>query len=224
MKTRFQLISNLRSLFGVLRVLTAIVFLASPLPLLAIWLPGDIVIGTVHVTSPVVALKPAADGSTRPAQISNLRGDLRLPAKSAAVGLPYQIAHTVTGMIHCAFAFVILTLLWRICRNVEQGELFTHANLKSFRRMGIATVTFTFVRFGLSFWTDASTRAFVQDQLVAVQGVQIAPTSLLSMFTDPYTSAVFFDVDGLVTGLLIIALSEVFRRGLELQEEAALTV
>jgi hypothetical protein len=116
------------------------------------------------------------------------------------------------GMLGFVFLFLWNDLLWRLCRNVERGEVFSEANARHVRNLGVITLVYVVGGWATGLWFAWAMRDFLAHR-IAAEGITLS----LRWWTSS-------DLALLVTGLLLLALGEVFRQGLALKKENELTV
>ncbi|MGA7674338.1 MAG: DUF2975 domain-containing protein [Rhizomicrobium sp.] len=131
-------------------------------------------------------------------------------------GLPLMLLYTV-------FFAVLFDLLRRLFRNVARRESFTQQNLRLVQTIGISLLVFSVVSaLGESWFSHAIYSYLVQNAMLTISGTPLhLPVShgfTISGGHGSFGSPVFF------SGLLVLALSEVFRQGLVLKRENDLTV
>jgi hypothetical protein len=119
-----------------------------------------------------------------------------------------------------AFYAALFELLRRLFRNVERGETFSRDTIVLVQGVGGLLIVFSFV---FSFATDAFVHAvyayLAQHAQVAVSGAPIRlPAAHGGVHFGVSLDSLFF------SGLLVLALSEVFRQGLALRKENELTI
>jgi hypothetical protein len=127
------------------------------------------------------------------------------------------------ALLFIVFYAALFDLLRRLFRNVVRGDSFTRGNVRLVQVIGLALVVFSFVAAGAESWFQYALSSFLSSHATASVGG--APLSLPS-------TAFVFDSDGsfafgdshFFTGLLVLALSEVFRQGFVLKAENDLTV
>lgn len=117
--------------------------------------------------------------------------------------------------------FVVSDLLWRLCRNVERGEVFSDRNLKLLRWLGAAIMVTGILHSLVQTWADRRLGQFVLENMT-FEGLKVL--SLAGSFWNAVLNALFLTLNSIVTGLLIFVVSEVFRQGLALKQESELTV
>ena len=218
-----------RWVFTVLAVLTALaavvliaVILVDPR------LPPDARFGPVHgqlMGQPAtLALQPHASGQGEPALSARaFNGNVTMTVDKPAgaiellkrYGLPLLLIYTV-------FFTALFELLRRLFRNVGRGESFTPQNVRLVQVVGGALIIFSLISaVGESWFAHAMYAYLTEHTQFAISGtsVRLPPaenTQLVARL--PFGSPVF------LSGLLVLALAEVFRQGLALQRESDLTV
>jgi hypothetical protein len=218
-----------RSAFTVLAVLAALaavcliaVILVDPS------LPPDARFGPVHgefMGQPAtLALQPDASGQGEPALSARaFDGNVTMSVDKASgaiellkrYGLPLLL-------IYAVFFAALFQLLGRLFRNVGRGESFTPQSVRLVQIVGGALIVFSLISaIGESWFAHAMYAYLTEHMRIAISGtfVQLPPADnsrLLVRF--PFGSPVF------LSGLLVLALAEVFRQGLALQRESDLTV
>jgi hypothetical protein len=133
----------------------------------------------------------------------------------------YGLPLIFTKMIFLAALF---ELLRRLFRNVGRGESFTRGTIRLVQGVGGLLILFSFfLAFaeGLFFYHVFTYLA--QHAVITISGTPVHfPAPHRQMFPKedgfPFGSPLFF------SGLLVLALSEVFRQGLALKDENALTI
>jgi hypothetical protein len=179
--------------------------------------PHDV--GEVFFKVPTVHVQGAAEGA-RPAILRNLRGDLSLTAPTAADQQFQWRTAVLKVMVELAVAFLVCHWMWRLCRHVENGDIFTPTNLMLVRRLGALLIIDALVGFGLGVWTANQLSQYIYDR-VSFPGLELVPPSY-SILVHARTAGL--EINQIITGLLVLCLVEVFRQGLKLKHEADLTV
>jgi len=218
-----------RWVFTVLAVLTALaavvliaVILVDPR------LPPDARFGPVHgklMGQPAtLALQPDASGRGEPALSGRaFNGNVTMTVDKPAgaiellkrYGLPLLLIYTV-------FFTALFELLRRLFRNVGRGESFTPQSVRLVQVVGGALIIFSLISAVGESWFAHAMYAYLSEHTqFAISGtsVRLPPaenTQLVARL--PFGSPVF------LSGLLVLALAEVFRQGLALQRESDLTV
>jgi hypothetical protein len=129
-------------------------------------------------------------------------------------GLPVALMHVV-------FLGVMFELLRRLFRNVERGESFTRQTVLLVQFVGLSLLAFSVVSaFGEIWLWHAAYGYAAGHATLTIQGQQLhlPPMSGVPFPHSQGGSPIFF------SGLLVLALSEVFRQGLALKSEHDLTV
>jgi hypothetical protein len=170
-----------------------------------------------------VALNPVNGDSDFTA--TALGGSLRLLVQKAG-GLLEVVVHygLPLVLINAIFLAVLFDLLRRLFRNVGRGESFTRQSVYLVQMVGTSLILFSLVSaFVESWFANAVFVYLAQHAVVTVSGTSLhLPTPRGTMFPGghgfPFGSPVFY------SGLLVLALSEVFRQGLALKNENDLTV
>jgi len=218
-----------RWVFTVLAVLTAFaavglvaVILVDPA------LPPDARFGPVHGKlmgqSATLALQPDASGQGEPALSARaFNGNVTMTVDKPAgaiellkrYGLPLLL-------IYAIFFAALFELLRRLFRNVGRGDSFTPQSVRLVQIVGGALIVFSLISaVGESWFAHAMYAYLTEHTQIAISGtsVRLPPpenTQLIARL--PFGSPVF------LSGLLVLALAEVFRQGLALQRESDLTV
>ncbi|HXQ82042.1 MAG TPA: DUF2975 domain-containing protein [Opitutaceae bacterium] len=123
----------------------------------------------------------------------------------ASARLPFVAGMLCTGGIGLA----ILDLLRRMLKSAIQREVFTGANIRNVQMVGLLIIVSSVLKLAAGAWLVSRMTSFVI-QHVATGNVAV----------ETYSQG---DVS-MATGLLILALAEVFRQGLVLKEENQLTI
>lgn len=155
--------------------------------------------------------------------VTALRGAVILLVKNAG-GLLEVAKHYGLPLIllNCLFLAVLFELLRRLFRNVGRGESFTRQTVLLVQIVGISLLLYSLVSaFAESWFLHAVFNYAASHSVLTVSGTALRlPTMGTLSFPTPnlFNSPVFF------SGLLVLALSEVFRQGLTLKIENDLTV
>lgn len=214
--------------FLVLAVLAALAaFLASIVLLINPHVPVTAHFGPVPMNFAgqpgFVALHPA--GGDLEFTISAFRGTVTLVVNQAR-GFIDVVKHYIVPLwlIEMLFVAALFELLRRLFRNVGHGDSFTLNTVRLVQILGALLIVFAYV---LSFLQGLATHGiftyFAQHALVMSSGVEVhLPSPRYVMLPRggffPITNPLFF------SGLLVLALSEVFRQGLALKKENELTI
>jgi hypothetical protein len=151
-------------------------------------------------TSPQGVSVRGVDGIVTIAEPGNAARALRF------VRWPFIFSMICTGLT-CA---ALLDLARRVLRSVEKREVFTSENIRNVYWIGIILIVSNVLNHLLVSWLVSRTIAFVTAQLP--EGTAGLDSSFV---IEPF---------GIAAGLMIVALAEVFRQGLELKEDSQLTI
>ena len=158
--------------------------------------------------------------------VTALRGSVKLfVAKAGGLievvkhhGLPVMLLSTV-------FLATLFELLRRLFRNVGRGESFTLQSVRLVQLVGFTLIAYSIVSAMAESWFMHAAYAYLAEHaIVTISGTSLHLPSAHGMEFPhvnggfPFGSPVFF------SGLLVLALSEVFRQGLVLKSEHDLTV
>lgn len=131
-------------------------------------------------------------------------------------GLPLAILNVL-------FFTLMFDLLRRLFRNVGRGESFTRQSVHLVQFIGLSLVVFSVASaFAEAWFAHAIYGYLAEHAVVTISGTPLhlpaTPHMSISGGRSPFGSSYFF------SGLLVLALSEVFRQGLALKTESDLTV
>jgi hypothetical protein len=225
---------TLRRLFGGLRLLMVFGLLASPFNFLVVPKLGEnkpwFDVADIIVKVDTLPVQITRDSKTGGIVLGKLTAQLALVDADAA-GRDFlalvRWTKFFSGFVIAVGALVIFDLLWRLCRNVERGEIFTEQNLRFVHRLGTALVIISVGSSVVETWNRYQLRTFVQ-QHFTFSGLQPFYANTLGggFFgrVEDFIRTATLDVSMLLVGLLVILLAEAFRQGLALQKEAELTV
>ena len=218
-----------RWVFTVLAVLTAFaavgliaVILVDPT------LPPDARFGPVHgevLGQPAtLALQPGASGQGEPALNARaFNGSVIITVDKASGAIELLKGYGLPLLlIYAVFFAALFELLRRLFRNVGRGDSFTPQSVRLVQIVGGALIVFSLISaVGESWFAHAMYAYLTEHTQIAISGtsVRLPPaenTQLIARL--PFGSPVF------LSGLLVLALAEVFRQGLALQRESDLTV
>jgi Protein of unknown function (DUF2975) len=125
--------------------------------------------------------------------------------------------------LRALFLVALFELLRRLFRNVGRGDSFSLGTIRLVQTVAILLIASSFIlAFAENMFGRAVISYFAQHAVITVSGTSVRlPASHFAMFPThhiPFDGAMFF------YGLLVLALSEVFRQGLALKTENELTV
>ncbi|MBI1328615.1 MAG: DUF2975 domain-containing protein [Alphaproteobacteria bacterium] len=129
-------------------------------------------------------------------------------------GLPLALVYTL-------FFAALFEVLRRLFRNVERGASFTPQTVRLVQIVGGGLIVFAFVSsIGESWFAHAMYGYLAEHTQFAISGttVHLPPVGRPHFIRFPLGNSAFY------TGLLVLALAEVFRQGLVLQRDNDLTV
>lgn len=154
--------------------------------------------------------------------ITVLRGNLKVFVEKAG-GLVEVLKHygLPVILVNAIFLATLFELLRRLFRNVGRGESFTQQSVTLVQLVGGALIAFSLVSvFAENLFVHATYGYLAQHAVVTLSGtnIHLPPVHGFRLFHGPFGSPGFF------SGLLVLALSEVFRQGLALKSEHDLTV
>lgn len=226
--SRLSLVRLLRVLFDFLRPLTAIAAVCSMIVLL---MPPEkfgfrpwFYAGKIAFSGDNVPVRVLRGGGESGLTVGALSGQLSLvDAKVAGPEVVSLVRWNaiLETTLRAAICLVVFELLYQLCRNVEKGFVFTDRNLKLVRWLGCALMLSGFAVQAATTWIDTRTRILVE------QHFTVTTLRPLSYPFDGHALLLTFlnmNFTLLFAGLLVLALAEVFRHGLNLKQEADLTV
>ena len=151
-------------------------------------------------------------------QADLLSDDSALVSALRATMIPAMLAFVT-------FSWLLFGSLRTVCGNIERGEVFSENNLALVRNIGWVLIGYSLASFGLELWG-----AHVMDgyfsQHVTVTGLKTdlqLPAGMGTLHFNVMSGQLSFP-GGLVTGCLVLVLTEAFRQGLTLKTENDLTV
>ena len=130
-------------------------------------------------------------------------------------GLPWWL-------LHFLFLTALFELLRRLFRNVGRGESFSQGTVRLVQTIaGLLIVSSFVLAFAQALLGQAVISYLAQHAIFTISGTTIhLPASRIGMFPRRHV----FDTAMFCYGLLVLALSEVFRQGLALKKEHELTI
>ena len=217
-----------RAVFTGLAVVTALTAVALIAVILVDpTLPPDARFGPVHgelMGQPAtLALQPDASGQGEPAlsaRAFNGNVTMTVDKPSGAIELLKKYGLPLL-LIYAVFFTALFELLRRLFRNVGRGDSFTPQSVRLVQIVGGALIVFSLISaVGESWFAHAMYAYLTEHTQIAISGtsVRLPPVGHMQLLRFPLGSPVFW------SGLLVLALAEVFRQGLALQRESDLTV
>jgi hypothetical protein len=113
--------------------------------------------------------------------------------------------------------------MWRLCRNVENGEIFSMGNLQLVRRLGWLLIADAVAGFAVQLWTARYVASYINANL-SFRGLQVASPNSADFLSSMAPTSADLAISQIIYGLLVLCLTEVFRQGVKLKQEADLTV
>ena len=152
------------------------------------------------------------DATAQAVVIDSLEGTVTIKRPENAADVLASVKWPfVASMICTAGAgLAILELLRRMFRSGERDEVFTADNIRNVRRIGFLLIASSLVKLFAAAWLASRMAAYIT--LHVANGKMSLESSSEG------------NLHGLVTGLVVLALAEVFRQGLTLKEENQLTI
>ena len=156
-------------------------------------------------------------GQVSDVALTDVHGTLEMNGTSANAELASLVRWDLVLRlaVGLAFSYLLCDLLCKLCANVECGEIFSEKNTRPVRHLGFVIIGAQVVSFALGAWYAHLLTGFLEQRVVA-EGVRLQIYQKGTMFS--------LDLGIVVTGCLVLALSEVFRQGLALKQENELTV
>ncbi len=157
--------------------------------------------------------------------LTAFRGGLAISIQNTG-GLIEMLKHYGLPLIllRVVFFIVVFDLLRRLFRNVGRGESFTQPTLRLVQTLGVSLLVYSLVSAIAEAWfVHAMYIYLVQNAQIMISGspIHLPQSHNVQISTGhdfPFGTPIFF------SGLLVLALSEVFRQGLALKHENDLTV
>src|SRR5208283_3173512 len=173
-----------------------------------------------------VALTPGSDPETAVAvdskaeeiHIKQLRGSLLVKRPSSEFISLVRLYTFPTILLEIGFAIALCDLLRRLFRSVRSGESFSERNIRLVYRIGIAFIVFAVLSSACGAFHEHAVTEYLRHHGLG-QGVNLVAAEPniffeLGSVQAGRQMAFHFNWTGILTGLLILALGEVFRQGL----------
>lgn len=221
MKPSSRLLRSLRLLFAIGQVLIVCFFVIFSATTLLFSEEVAMPLADIYFTDPAVSVRGAADTAENPAaELTDVRGLLSLRAITSDDRSLHLLISLLPSLLVLVIAFALCRLMWRLCRNVENGEIFSLGNLKLVRWLGIVVIIDAVAGAVLGSWIACALADYVRTR-ISVAGLEIlSPVPVMTLIEEH----VGMHLGSLVMGLLVLCLAEVFRQGLKLKQDADLTV
>jgi hypothetical protein len=172
-----------------------------------------------------ISLQPPPSGGPSELVVQAFNGNATMTVNTPAGLADLLIGHGLPLILtYVLFLAVLFDLLRRLFGNVGRGESFTPQTVRLVQIIGGALIVFAVVEAVIKTWYMRMVGAYLlQHTAIAVSG---SPVRLPHLSPDqmqvghwlPFHEGAFW------SGLLVLALAEVFRQGLALKREADLTV
>lgn len=162
-------------------------------------------------------------------RVDNLRGSIEVVNPEDAepflrvIRTPLSLFFIFVGLVGGA----ICEFFRRLFKNVRLGQSFLPANISNLHKIGILVVLLEIGSSVLMVWSHSSAINFVREH-VKREGIHLVGPAkqqvgiYRSWFVNGYP--VQINLMGIVAGLMILALGEAFRQGLELKQDSELTI
>lgn len=148
------------------------------------------------------------------AEVDSLEGSFTFtftsPDDAAAILDPIKWPFIFSFLCTGGITIAILESLSRMFRKVETGEIFAQTSIRHVQVVGFLFIASSLLKGFSAAWLKHAMAAVVMQQ-VATEAIKL-------------DSSATGDSSSFITGLVILALAEVFRQGLKLKEENALTI
>ncbi len=239
MKLITNLPGKLRVLFGLLRGLTVVLAAFWLLVLIVgAWSQSRLGEGTKLMltlgeaavqTVPATVAKPSPSSKPDALVLTGLRGQLQVNLLSREADLVSAARWSVfpAMLAGLVFSWLVFGALRDICANLERGDVFTERNLRLIRNIGVTLIGYCFVDGAMGLWASHVMGGYLSAHasLTSLGEVLHFPAQVGALhFTLPPWSLGYAGTGGLITGCLVLVVSEAFRQGLALKTESDLTV
>ena len=171
------------------------------------------------------SIQPPPGGGPSVATVQAFNGNATMTVKQPAGLVDLLIGHGLPLVLtYVLFLAVLFDLLRRLFRNVERGESFTPQSVRLVQIVGGALIAFAVAATIIKTWYLRIVFAYLlQHTEIAVSGtpVRLPPVNAEHLHIGqwlPFGESMFW------SGLLVLALAEVFRQGLALKRDAELRV
>jgi len=234
MKRFANLTSNLRALFGFLRILTiaagcmailALIFDFTILPRFGADSSVGMTMGEVGLRADPAAIALSTPGAKPGALVlKSVRATLEAKpgSKDAALRSTLLQCTMPSLLVTIVTSYMLFTALRRLCGNWEVGDMFNEENFGLVRRIGRILVISSLLNAALALWSSAMVGAFLRSHVSIGGGLKLLEFSGRTPFQPPV--GILSIPHGLVIGCLVLMLAAAFRQGLKLKAENDLTV
>lgn len=125
------------------------------------------------------------------------------------------------ALVYIAFFAFLFDMLRRLFRNVARAESFTDHNVRLVRLIGYSILVFSIAAAVAEGWVERSFVEYLQ-QHTSVASLHMHVIQARNFQID--SAELPFQWSWFLSGLLVLALSEVFRQGLALRKDSELTI
>lgn len=122
-------------------------------------------------------------------------------------------------LVLAGFAWFLFSALRAICTNIERHDIFSKNNLNLVRRVGLIIIVSSVAGLALQFFAARVMGSYITAH-VTISGLPISHEVIRFNFS----SGIFPSEFGIVTGCVVLLLTQAFRQGLQLKTENDLTV
>lgn len=235
MKLSPLLITELRSLFGLIRGLMIFWLIATPVLFFSSWRSAHhwtAGFGTIEFSPAPIKMRADPSPNAKVVEgikLRTLSSELVVADQAEGTKLieATRVPVFVARIARTLILFAIAHLLWRLCQSMERGEVFSPKNSALVRWLGLALTLRPVVVLIVETWKNACIARYVENHVTFEVLRPIVTSSGLGWWERTLENLMnfgSFDFSLFVTGLLVLAFAEVFRRGLILKQEADLTV
>ena len=180
-----------------------------------------ITVGEARLQTEQNVVKLASD-TAKPGSlaVASLRGSFQADLLSNDAALVAALRWTIYPCIavFVAFTWMLFGSLRDVCANIDRGEAFSEQNLRVVKRVGLILIASSLAGFAVQLWASHAMGSYLT-QHVVFSGINDGGTVHFSL-----PGGLFPFEGGLVTGFLVLLLTEAFRQGLNLKTENDLTV
>ncbi|HUG09664.1 MAG TPA: DUF2975 domain-containing protein [Opitutaceae bacterium] len=227
MKLFTNLPGSLRFLFGLFRTLSALLavlwLMALVLgPWIQEWFMDEpklmVTVGEVLLKVDPATVAIESD-SSKPGSLalSSMRGTLQMDLISKDPDLVSAMRWTMfpAMAIFIGFTWVFFGSLSCLCANIQGGEVFSEKNMRLVNRVGVALIAYSIAGMLAGLWGSYVMQEYFTRH-ITLTDFQAGPGSLGFLVPSGFGA--------LVTGCLVLVVSEAFRQGLALKTDNELTI
>ena len=159
--------------------------------------------------------------------LHGLRGQLNLDVLNGDAELISAARWTILPAMAAglAYSWMLFGALRHVCANIERGEVFSEKNLRLVRSIGVILIAYSFVHGAIALWGSHVMGGYLSAHVALTglgEAIRFPATAGALQFT--LSGDLFPSLGGLITGCLVLVVSEAFRQGLALKTESDLTV